>query len=382
MKSPRVLFTSHAPVVSGAEVVLLELLENGAGKSAFLFAEGPLAEALRARCVDVRVSRRGGDLAAIKRDRSLARALPLALPIAGLFAEITGHARRHDIVYANSQKAFILAALATGLARRPLIWHLHDIPDPAHFGKAQLKLQLGLANRRASRVVVPSRAVFDGFVAGGGRAELVRIVPNGVKPPPDEPRDRATLRRDLSLPTGPLVGVFSRLAPWKGQDVLLRALAKLPGVSCILAGDALFGEEAYAAALRALAQDLGIADRTHFLGQRRDVATLMRAVEVMVHPSTAPEPFGLTLIEAMFAGTPVIATDIGAVPEILDGGRFGAAIPAGDPEALALAIETALSTDQRPRTVLARKRAESLYTADRMRAAISDVILDVAGGRS
>ncbi len=380
MASPRVLFTSHAPVISGAEVVLLEVLAHGTGKSAFLFAKGALAEALRARGVDVRTSRKGGDLAAVKRDRSLAHALPLALPIAGLIAEIAAQARRHDMVYANSQKAFILSALATSFVRRPLIWHLHDIPDATHFGKAQLKLQVGLANRRASRVIVPSKAVFNGFVAAGGRADRVRIVPNGVKPPSLEARDKTTLRRDLALPSGPLVGVFSRLAPWKGQDVLLRAVAQLPGVSCIVAGGALFGEEAYAANLRALARELGIVERVHFLGSRNDVVSLMRAVDIVIHPSTSPEPFGLTLIEAMFAGTPIIATDIGAVPEILDGDRFGTPVAADDPEALAKAIEATLRVDQAQRVALARAHAEGLYTAERMRSQIWELIRGVAAG--
>lgn len=180
MKRPNVLFTSHSPAISGAEVVLLELLEQGAGASAFVFQPGPLSEALAARGVRVTASRWGGRLGAVKRDRSLLRALPLVWPIAALVVELARLAPRYDIVYANSQKAFILSAIATAVSRRPLIWHLHDIPDRNHFGAAQLKLQVGLANRRAARVVVPSRAVADGFIAAGGRADIVRIVPNGV----------------------------------------------------------------------------------------------------------------------------------------------------------------------------------------------------------
>ena len=132
------------------------------------------------------------------------------------------------------------------------------------------------------------------------------------------------------MPPGPLIGVFSRLAPWKGQHIVLQALAGLPGVHGIFAGSALFGEDAYAASLRVLASELGIADRVVFLGQRGDVPALMRAVDIVVHPSVDPEPFGRTLVEAMLARTPVIATDAGAASEILGGGEAGMLVPPGD----------------------------------------------------
>ena len=93
------------------------------------------------------------------------------------------------------------------------------------------------------------------------------------------------------------MGVFSRLAAWKGQHVVVQALAHLPEVNCIIVGDALFGEQAYAERLTTLINDLGLAGRIHFLGHRADVPKLMRAVDVMVHPSIAPEPFGRTLVE-------------------------------------------------------------------------------------
>lgn len=369
---PRILFTSHSPAISGAEVVLLEILEQGAGTSAYIFEEGPLARALEARGVSVTASRWGSGLSIVKRDRSLLRALPLVWPIAAITLEIARLSRRHDVVYANSQKAFILSAIATAISRRRLVWHLHDIPDTTHFGKAQLKLQVALANRRATRVVVPSKAVADGFIAAGGRADLVRVVPNGVKPSLSI-LSKALQREKLGLPTGPLVGVFSRLASWKGQHVLLQAIAALPHVSCIIAGDALFGEEAYAAELKTLVQTLGISDRVHFLGQRNDVPALMRAVDIAIHPSTSAEPFGLTIVESMFAGTPVIATAIGAVPDILDDGRAGTMVPPGDSVALCRAIEAVL-LDPEAKTVRATERAEALYTAQRMRRTIFDLV--------
>ena len=147
----------------------------------------------------------------------------------------------------------MLAALASAFGRKPLIWHLHDILSAEHFGPAQLRLVRILANRFSSRVIVPSIAVAEAFVELGGRAELLSIVPNGVSMGATAGTDRAGLRKRLGLPTGFLFGVFSRLSPWKGQDVALRALAALPGAQCIIVGDALFGETEYVAQLHRMA---------------------------------------------------------------------------------------------------------------------------------
>ena len=310
MNAPRVLFLNHTGAISGAEMVLLDVVRACESPAAFLFEEGALGGKLRSLGVKVVQSRFGAGFAGIKRDTSLFKALPLAGKMSALVAELALAARRYDVLYANSQKAFVLGSLAASIARRPLIWHLHDIIGKAHFGAGQRRLQVALANRFAGCVVAPSRSVADAFIAEGGRSRLACVVPNGLDMEPAGSPE-AEARQELGLPSGPLIGVFSRLAPWKGQHVVLQALAKLPGVHCIVAGSALFGEDAYAASLRLLASDLGIEDRVTFLGQRGDVPALMRAVDIVVHPSVDPEPFGRTLVEAMLARTPVIATDAG-----------------------------------------------------------------------
>ncbi|WP_245431276.1 glycosyltransferase family 4 protein, partial [Rhodoplanes roseus] len=301
--------------------------------------------------------------------------------LAGVTMEIAGAARRHDVVYANSQKAFVLAALANAVARRPLVWHLHDIIDGSHFGGGQRRLQVALANRFAARVVVPSEPAAVAFANAGGRTDLVEVVPNGVDIVRD-PRTRDALRRDLGLPEGPLFGVFSRLAPWKGQHVVLDALAALPEARCIVVGDALFGEKAYAAALRAQAERLGLGDRVLFLGHRGDVPVLMQAVDAMVHPSVSPEPFGRTLIEAMLARTPVIATDTGAASDILDGGAAGTLVTPNDPAALRAALAGVLSSPESlaARIDVAEARARARYGVAAMQDAVSAVIARVAAG--
>ena len=379
MSAPRVMFLNHTGAISGAEMVLLDVVRACESPAAFLFEDGALGGKLRSLGVKVVQSRFGAGFAGIKRDTSLFKALPLAGKMSALVAELALAARRYDVLYANSQKAFVLGSLAASIARRPLIWHLHDIIGKAHFGAGQRRLQIGLANRFAGCVVAPSRSVADAFIAEGGRSRLACVVPNGLDMEPAG-LPEAEARQELGLPSGPLIGVFSRLAPWKGQHVVLQALAKLPGVHCIVAGSALFGEDAYAASLRMLASDLGIEDRVTFLGQRGDVPALMRAVDIVVHPSVDPEPFGRTLVEAMLARTPVIATDAGAASEILDGGEAGTLVPPGDAGALTEAIRETLAGNAAlaARIERAEARARDLYGTGPMRRAIAGLIARVA----
>jgi glycosyltransferase involved in cell wall biosynthesis len=381
MSSERVLFVDHTGQIGGAELILLDVVEGREQSSAFLFEDGPLGTALADRKLKLIISKWGRGLSQFRRDSSWLTAAPLIGRLAAIVGELARASRSHDVVYANSQKAFVLAAIASVFVRRPLVWHLHDIISPEHFGSLQRRTQVWLANTRATKLLVPSQAAAAAFIEAGGRRDLVEIVPNGLALPP-EPRSADELRQSLGLPAGPLVGVFSRLARWKGQHVLIEALAELPGVGCIIVGDALFGEQAYAAELKQMVLAFGLADRVRFLGHRADVPTLMKAVDAVVHPSINPEPFGRTLVEAMLAGVPVIASDAGAAPDILEGGRAGTLVPPNDARALHDAIGAVLAKPASLHGQLeyASLRAQAQYSVARMLDAIGLVIRKLQAG--
>jgi glycosyltransferase involved in cell wall biosynthesis len=380
MSTERVLFVDHTGQIGGAELILLDVVAGRRQSSAFLFEGGPLSRALAERGLSLVISTWGKGLSQFRRDSSWRSALPLLGRLAAITIELARASRSHDVVYANSQKAFVLAAFANILVRRPLIWHLHDIISPEHFGAVQRRMQVLLANVSARKVIVPSDAAAVAFVQAGGRRDLIEIVPNGLSLQP-EPDSQSELRQMLGLPTGPLIGVFSRLAPWKGQHVLLEALSELPGVGCIIVGDALFGEQDYAARLKTMVADLGLGERVRFLGHRGDVPKLMQAVDAMVHPSIDAEPFGRTLVEAMLAGVPVIATDAGAAADILDSGRAGTLVPSNDAQALARAIASVLAKPERLTTQLAyaAQRARTQYGLAKM---LDSIGLLIAGLRT
>lgn len=379
-QAPRVLFVNHASKLGGAEQILLALLPAFAGRaSLWLFEDGPLLSRAAALGVPGLLPQGASAFATVKRDASLARALPL---LGGMVRGVRGIARAaadFDVIYANSQKAFVLAAPAALLARRPLVWHLHDILTRAHFGAGQLRL-LRLLSRIPTLVLVPSQAAAEAFLQLGGDQRRLRVVPNGVTLPDTGPIDRTALRQRLGLPDAPLVGVFSRLSPWKGQEVAMRALAPLPGVHGVFAGAPLFGEDDYAAGLRSLAQELGIADRIHFLGHRNDVPELMRAMDAVVHPSVDPEPFGRTLVEAMLCRVPVVATATGAAPEILAQGAAGLLVAPRNPAAITEALSGLLATPDHAMLDRAESRAKVFYNEERMRAAVIAAVASAKRG--
>jgi glycosyltransferase involved in cell wall biosynthesis len=219
---------------------------------------------------------------------------------------------------------------------------------------------------RADGVACISEAVARQFPAGA--TTLVRDglprVPGRVGRP--EARRRLGLAADSFV-----VALVGRIHPWKGQDVLVRALADprlaRAGAVALLAGDALPGtgrEEL----LDAQARELGVADRVVRLGFREDVDDVLGAADALVVPSTLPEPLGLVALEGAAAGLPVVASDAGGLPEVVDDGRTGLLVPPGDPGALAAALAR-LAGDARAAAAMGAAGAEEVrgrFTAERM----------------
>ncbi len=377
--APRVLFVDHAGVLGGAELSLLDVAGSlGARARVVLLADGPFRALLERSGVDVSVEPMRG-LAAVKKATRLPSPAALfdAWRVAGRLA---ARAADVDVLCANSQKAFVVAAIAGWRARRPVAWMLRDILAAPHFSGANVRAVITLANLRAWRVIANSRATAEAFVAAGGRADLVRVVHNGIDAAPfDALGDdaAAAVRTSLGIPGGAFtVAMLGRFHPWKGQQVLLDALATLPGVHAIIAGAPLFGEDAFAASLEDQAVRLGVRDRVHFTGFRADTPALLRAADAVVHASVFPEPFGRVLVEGMLAGRPVIATRAGGVPEIITDGENGLLVTPGDAAALAGAIAR-LQADPALAAVLAARGgavARERFTVGAMVAAMQKAL--------
>jgi glycosyltransferase involved in cell wall biosynthesis len=380
-----VLFVDHAGVMGGAQHSLLDIAEAHRERSAVaLLEDGPFAAALEARGVRVVRIDGGAALRSIKKT-SVFPGVGSLSAVARMARDVARVAEPYGLLYANSPKSFLVAALAGTIARRPVVWHLRDILGQGHFSAANVRAVVSVANWRAARVVANSRATADAFVAAGGKPSLVTVVHNGIDPAPFDalgPNTCREVRAELGIPAEAfVVGCFSRLHPWKGQSVVLDAVTPMLGVHALVVGGALFsGEAPYEAELRARAELPSLAGRVHMLGARDDVPRLIAACDVVVHASVLAEPFGRVLVEAMLAGRPVVATNAGGVPEVVTDGETGVLVPPGDARALGEAID-ALRQDPARRSALARRgavHAREHFSRDAMLAGVRRVIDEVA----
>lgn len=376
MSTPRVLFVDHTGVLGGAELYLLDVARHTPNAHVALFEDGPFRKKLEAAGVPVTILSASSSLLNVRRSAGIGTLLRALPALAGLILQLVRLARTFDVVFLNSQKALVVGALAARLARRPAVWALHDLLTADHFSPLNRRLAVFCANWLVSRVVVNSEATRSAFLESGGRTPT-GLAYNGIDAAPFEAVTDdhvARLHQDLGLGNAPVVGVFSRLAPWKGQHVLLDALAQMPGVHALLVGDALFGEDhQYARQLRDQRKALGLTDRVHFLGFRDDIPALMHLVDVVVHTSTAPEPFGRVIVEGMLAGTPVVATAAGGAREIVEDKENGLLVPPGDPRALRSALNRLLAHSN-----WARQLAQTGQHSARRRFSPENMLADIA----
>lgn len=384
-KAMKILFLDQSGALAGAELCLLDIVQPYRDRSLVcLFTDGPFKTTLQEHGISVQVLgtkpiqvRKEGGL--VQGLQSLGQLLPLAMHVACL-------SRNYDLLYANTQKALVVGALASLLSRRPLVYHLHDIFSSDHFSATNRRLAVTLANRFANQVIATSNASREAFIQAGGRVDITTVVYNGFEPAAYQPTsvDVTELRQQFGLGEQFVVGHFSRLSPWKGQHILLEALVDCPGdVVAIFVGDALFGEHDYVQRLKAQVENLGLQNRAHFLGFRSDVVPLMQACDLVAHTSTSPEPFGRVIAEAMLCRKPVIAAASGGAVELIEPGITGWLVPPGDVQALADAIAHCRQNPSETAAIAqtAQTQATERFNLDHIRQQIDRVLQKVVSSQ-
>ncbi|MCB9898404.1 MAG: glycosyltransferase [Planctomycetes bacterium] len=249
---------------------------------------------------------------------------------------------RPDVVHTHLLKADAVGSVAARRARAPsVISSKHN--DERALLRPAVGVVHGLLMRRVDRVVALSDHVAR-FVAEHGRVppDRIRRIYYGVDATQlVGRRTRAQVRAELGLSEQQKVLVcVGRLAPQKDHPTLLAAMAKLPAdVRLLVVGGDPFGDGE--ARLATLAAQLGVSERVHFLGIRHDVPDLLTASDLFVLPSLW-EGLGLVFLEAMAVALPIVASNVSAIPEVVEDGVSGWLVPPGDPDALAGAVQRAL----------------------------------------
>jgi glycosyltransferase involved in cell wall biosynthesis len=241
---------------------------------------------------------------------------------------------RIQILHAHNATAFFYGAAAARLAPGTrFLYTEHDRAFPTPWRERGLHALLA---RGVDAAVTVSDTLRDNLVRYEAfPADRLHVVKNGVTLRAPQ-RDGAAMRAELGIGMRPTAGIVARLAPVKNHALLLRAwkqvLETVPNAVLLVVGNG-----STEPATRALADELGLGDAVRFVGFRLDVAEILASLDVFVLSSLS-EGLSLTLLEAMAAGLPIVATRVGGNPEVVQDGDTGLLVPSGDPPALARAL--------------------------------------------
>lgn len=226
---------------------------------------------------------------------------------------------RIDVVHCNSLDAPELLLLKPLLCpRAKILYTVHGM----HQMKTKSRLHIALRNLMCHKVIAISDCVKQDIIAAGIRADKVATVTNAI----DLSKFPAPAQRDFD-PAVPVIGNVARIHPeTKGQDILLRAIARLkkdyPGIRCLFAGGPAKGQEHLLQSLIQLAQDLDISKNVRFVGSIDDVPGFLSQIDIFALPSRS-EGFGISLVEAMTMGIPCVASNLEGPAEVLQDGEKG-----------------------------------------------------------
>jgi glycosyltransferase involved in cell wall biosynthesis len=343
----RVVFVDHVARLSGGEIALMRLLTHfhNVNPHVILGEDGPLAERLQRLGVSVEVLAIAASARDVRRDTVHAGgASPVALTQTLLYtARLAWRLRalRPDIVHTNSMKSGVYGSVAAKAAGIPVVWHVRDRIAEDYIPRPAVRMVRTLIRYLADGVIANSAATLE-TLPPAVRGPLSWVIPASVE---------VSAYPRAAGPRPTTFGMLGRVAPWKGQDLFLRAFATAfpeGEERAVVVGAAMFGEEGYERELSALAASLGIAERVDFRGFREDVWPELAELDVLVHASVIPEPFGTVVLEGMAAGLAVIAPDEGGPATVIADGQTGRLFASRDMAALASAMR-ALRDDPQER---------------------------------
>lgn len=230
--------------------------------------------------------------------------------------------------------------LASVLTRTKIIAHERGI-------NSRFPTQAFFFAKFLSAIICISEAVRSNLLRSGFPKEQLAMIYNGLDPESFKPkRDKADVRREIGVPSGPLVGIVGNIKAWKGQEIVIRSMRlvreRIPDARCLVIGGSSPDDAEYRRHVEQLIASEGLAGAVTITGFRKDVPDLVNCLDVLVHASVEPEPFGRVLLEGMALEKPVISNTIGSGPEIVADGVTGVLVPPAAPDDLAVAIITLL----------------------------------------
>jgi glycosyltransferase involved in cell wall biosynthesis len=274
----------------------------------------------------------------------------------------------YDAVHAHGLRASIDSARAARSSTASAFATIHNLVLPEISGNVRARLYRRaepVAVRWSDHIFAPSRDIARHLTAGAARhASKVEVLHLGVSPLARAPRERSEILAELDLHSGErLLVTVARLAPQKALDVLLRALARLPPTVHL----AIVGSGPLEAQLKALATEVGVAQRVCFLGYRSQPQDYVAAGEVFCLTSVW-EACSLAAQEAIALGVPVVSTSVGGMPELIEDGVSGRLVARGDPSTFAAAVSELLAAPEEARRMAENAEVHRIqhFSRDRM----------------
>lgn len=335
----RVLFIDHVRrILGGAEINLVELAADPASRRnweihAACDPEGRLHDTLvsaGSTCHPYAFDPTLGTLRVVGKRFPFAGAIRSLKALAQARNDLARLVDRvqPDVVVSCTNKDHFAAWPACTARRIPSIWWVNDILSADFFPWAARRAFHSQARRGATRIVVVSEFARKALLDQHLPPDLVTTIHNGIPLERYQPQPRGTLRNILAITDDqPLVGIVGRFTPWKGQDLFLRMAEawcrSSPSGHFVLVGHAFNEDQAYELRLRDFIRSQGLRERVHVIPFQREIAGSLSDLDLLLHTSLKPEPFGRVLIEAMAVGVPVLAARAGGVPEIIEHGTNG-----------------------------------------------------------
>jgi glycosyltransferase involved in cell wall biosynthesis len=279
---------------------------------------------------------------------------------------------RPDVVHTHTAKAGLLGRLAAYMSGVPVIVHtFHGHVFWGYFGPTKTRffilLERLMARLSNTILTISDRLRQDLIRYRIASPDRIQVVPLGLELSPfSEIRSsRGALRRELGISTdSPLVGIIGRLVPIKNHTLFLEAAKhvreRLPEAHFLIVGDGECRGE-----MQALTGQLGLTRHVTFTGWRRDLPVIYADLDALV-VSSRNEGTPVSVIEAMAAGVPVVATAVGGIPDLLQDGTLGELTPSDDVQAMTEAIVTALNVPDSQRRERAREWVLANYSARRL----------------
>lgn len=344
----KILFYSHTGIVSGAENILLLALKrldrSRFTPTAICPADGDLAEIISELGISCRTISPLEARFTWRVDLFFKYLLSFFRTFKNLRTAIGG--TDPDLIHANSIRAGIAATLATVFTGKPVFWHLQD-ELPRH--PFSTLIRLFAASSPRVRLIAASQATADSFFGKLPRFLKnrlpLRVVYNAIEIENFEidPRFREEKRKEFGLEKNEFViGIVGQITPRKGQLELIRVFAeaskKMPPAKLLVIGAPMFNsDDLYLEELKKTVREFGLEKQVKFTGKRSDVAQLMQALDALVVNSKS-EAFVIVALEAMACGTPVIATEVGGIREMIEHKSSGWLVPFGDERLLEAAL--------------------------------------------